>query len=314
MLRIILFLLTLIPWILFWGCGKEQPKSFRFKDTILPSDVSITMALRDEAYRDKIVALAKSKQFQNPEEWYIHEKSSIQEDELNLFYTNYRPDTSLIGDVEAVSSYRKEILHRMAWKKIFDDSGIPYEKFSRKRNSIVKEQVHLESSPYLGPELATLQVIEFTDFQCYYCSKSQSVKKEVLKKYKNIKWYFKHFPLQDIHENAYLAHIGASCAYRTQKEKFWDYYDLLFANHNSLEKKFLLKYAERAGLDVEKWKSCMNDPIEKKKIISEIDSDLLEGRKLGVQGTPVFIVGNRMVKGFHSFSDWQKIIEEEIKE
>ncbi|MCB1178587.1 MAG: thioredoxin domain-containing protein [Leptospiraceae bacterium] len=306
-------LIGLILISLIFNCKDFKSESYKFKDFVLPTDKAISGILKDYIKVEKMNSLARLNGMGSYEELHNQYKAKISEDDLHEFYKNNRPASSLIGDVDALSLYRKEILKRMAWKRIFDESEISYNSQKVKNEEINKFNIDIENSPSTGSELPDLIIIEFTDFQCYYCSLSQDVKRKIMKKYGNIKWVFKHFPLFEIHEKAYLAHIASSCAYRTGKEKFWNYYFTLFKNYKSLDKNNLMKMAEMAGLDVKTWKSCMNDPIEKKRIIAEIDRDIFEGKKVGVEGTPVFIVGTRVVRGYRKFDEFDKIIQEELK-
>lgn len=147
-------------------------------------------------------------------------------------------------------------------------------------------KVATEGSPILGSKTAKVEVEVYEDFQCPFCAKIAPSIHEFAKRFPNdVRIVYKHMPL-DIHDHAKLA-AEASMAAMAQG-KFWEYHDLLFANQQSLERADLEKYAQQAGLDVEKFKKDLDAGVGR----SIITRDSQEGAANGVSGTPsVFING-----------------------
>ncbi len=149
-----------------------------------------------------------------------------------------------------------------------------------------------------GPEDAKVTVVEFSDFECPYCSRAAEVTNQIKAKYNTqIRFIFRQFPLS-FHKNAHLAHQAAMAA--GDQGKFWEYHDKLFANQKALERESLDKYAQELGLNMAKFKADLDNTTFAK----FVDADMALGQKVTVQGTPtMFINGERVANA----SDFEAI-------
>jgi protein-disulfide isomerase len=95
---------------------------------------------------------------------------------------------------------------------------------------------------------------------------------------------FMDFPLP-MHANAQKAAESASCA--NEQGKYWEMQDRLFANQATLGPEAFLKHAEALGLDVARFKQCLDSG----KYAPRIKAATAEGEKAGVTGTPAFLLG-----------------------
>ena len=163
------------------------------------------------------------------------------------------------------------------------------------------------SGPSKGPADAPITIVEFSDYECPYCSRAQDAIKQVFAAYPNkVRLVFKDFPL-DFHENAPKASEAAHCA--DKQGKYWEMHDKLFANQQALGKEALRGYAKAIdGLDVEAWSKCF-DSGEMAKRVSQ---GLAQGRSAGVNGTPAFFVNGILLSGARPFSDFKRIIDSEL--
>ncbi|MEM7183154.1 MAG: thioredoxin domain-containing protein [Spirochaetota bacterium] len=165
-----------------------------------------------------------------------------------------------------------------------------------------------KNNPALGPKDAKVTVIEFSDFECGFCKRSQNVNKALRKKYKGkIRWVFRDYPLP-FHQNAFFAHVAANCA--KKQDKFWDYFNILFQNTGSLQRDNVIRLAGNAGLDDEKFKACLK---EEQTIAQEVQADINDGKRLGVNGTPAFFINGIMVEGAQPLAKFEEIIDKELK-
>lgn len=163
-----------------------------------------------------------------------------------------------------------------------------------------------EHNPTRGPELAPVTLIEYTDFQCPYCGRSQATLEALRERYgKRIRFVFKNLPLP-MHQNSRSAAEAAMCA--KDQGKFWEMHDWLFANHTKLGQENILKQAEKMGLDVEALKKCINDKVHS----SEIDQDVEEAQSFGITGTPGFIINGRLLTGAQPVENFESVINEEL--
>ena len=168
-------------------------------------------------------------------------------------------------------------------------------------------KVEVDKAPRLGGKEPKVTLIEYSDFQCPYCSRAKGTLDELLKIYKdNLEISFKHFPLP-FHNNAMPAAIAAVAA--DQQGKFWPMYDKLFANQQNLEAASLEKYAQEIGLDMAKFKAAIADPKTK----AVVEADMKQANLFGVQGTPSFFVNGRAFSGAYPLESFKMVLDEEMK-
>ncbi|MFC1648010.1 DsbA family protein [Nanoarchaeota archaeon] len=162
-------------------------------------------------------------------------------------------------------------------------------------NPIVQTSVINE--PVKGELSAPITIVEYSDFECPFCSKwVQDVYPGIEKQFIDTgkaAIVFKQFPLTKIHADALDAAIASECA--LIQGKFWEYHDLLFTNQDKLDDEGLVSLAEELELNMVQFNSCFTE----KSTLEEVEADYSEGVQAGVTGTPAFIIGrtNLMVKG-----------------
>jgi len=162
-------------------------------------------------------------------------------------------------------------------------------------------------SPVRGPANAALTLVEFSDFQCPYCSQAVAKLDAVLEAYPGkIKLIFKQFPL-DTHPQASLAAAAALAAH--QQGKFWQMHDALFAHRRELSRPSILTLARGAGLDMKRFEADL-DSAETKKTIAR---DVEDGDRAGVEGTPSVFINGRKYNGSLELPAMRTAIEGELK-
>ncbi len=162
-------------------------------------------------------------------------------------------------------------------------------------------------SPRKGPRAAKVTIVEFSDFQCPFCSRVVPTIKEIVEKYpKDVAIVFMNQPLS-FHPMAMGAAQGFLAA--SKQGKAWEMHDKMFANQQALNPPDLEKYAQELGLNVAKFKKDFADP----KIKEEIAADQKLGSSVGADGTPTFFVNGRLLSGAQPFASFKTIIDEEIK-
>ena len=146
-----------------------------------------------------------------------------------------------------------------------------------------------EDSPVFGnTKDPKLTIVEFTEFQCPYCSRIAPTMKELNQKYPDkIKFVYKHFPLS-FHANAQAA-AAASIAAHNQG-KFWEFRYALAPHSRELSDSMYIAVAKEVGLDIEKFKK---DMVLDSAMMARIDKDFQLGVKVGVQGTPNFYINGK---------------------
>lgn len=140
-----------------------------------------------------------------------------------------------------------------------------------------------------GSPGARVAIIEFSDFQCSYClsyvtQTFPQIDKDYIRSGK-VKYFFRNLPLTDVHPNAFRAAEAASCA--AEQGKFWPAHDRFFANQNMLNPNDWPQHAQALGLDTASFNKCLMSG----KYDEAIDKDIADAQKLGINGTPAFLIG-----------------------
>jgi len=163
------------------------------------------------------------------------------------------------------------------------------------------------TGPVKGAKEAPITIVEFSDFQCPFCSKANAAVDEVMKAYEGkVKLVFRHFPLE-FHKEAPKAAEASLCA--GDQNKFWEMHDKLFANQQALKVDDLKKHATELGLDTARFNECLDSG----KHASTVTKDFEEGKKAGVTGTPAFFINGIALSGAVPAEEFKSIIDAELK-
>lgn len=162
-----------------------------------------------------------------------------------------------------------------------------------------------EAGPSIGAKEATITITEFADYQCPYCREAQGTMKRILQDYgKDVRFVFKHLPL-DMHAQSFASAQAAVCA--GEQGLFWQYSDALFAAE-SLSTEALNSVALKFGLDIAKFQSCLTSERSRAAVLMDVQ----EAKRLGIVGTPTFIINDTLLRGALSFEDFKGMIEREL--
>lgn len=168
--------------------------------------------------------------------------------------------------------------------------------------------VTVGSAPYAGGEDAKVTIVEFSDFQCPFCAKAAQTVKQIKEKYgKKVKVVFKQFPLS-FHSQAKKAAVASLCANEQGRDSFWKLHDEFFSNQASLAPEKIKESAKKLGLDSTKFDKCLDD----NKFIAQVEKDIIQGRDLGVKGTPTFFVNGMIFLDGHDFNKFSEFIDQEL--
>jgi protein-disulfide isomerase len=161
--------------------------------------------------------------------------------------------------------------------------------------------------PVRGPRTAKVTVVEFSDFQCPFCSRVVPTLEQLEKAYpKDLRLAWKHQPLS-FHPNAMPAAEAAEAA--REQGKFWQMHDLMFANQVELSPAKYEEWARKVGLDTGKFKASIESHRNKARI--EQDSQL--GNSVGANGTPTLFVNCRQIVGAQPYERFKQLVDEELR-
>jgi len=184
-------------------------------------------------------------------------------------------------------------------------------------------RISLDDDPMKGDPDAPLTIIEFSDFQCPFCSRFyEQTLSQIEEKYIDtgkVNFVYRDLPLDSLHPNARPAHIAAECA--DEKGKFWEYHDVLFEKQSEWSSLpsadlqiTLTKYATDMGLQSTEFETCLNS----QEIDDEVNNDTLDAAKYAATGTPTFFIGTEKdgfvkMSGAQPFASFQLTIDSQLE-
>jgi Na+/H+ antiporter NhaA len=142
-----------------------------------------------------------------------------------------------------------------------------------------------------GPIEAPVTVVEYGDFECPYCGQAEPVVRELLRDFVDVRYVWRHLPLNDVHPRAQLAAEAAEAA--ADQGAFWEMHDLMLGHQDALRPDDLTNYAEQLGLDVERFSNDLREHVGASRVADDVDSADLSG----VSGTPTFFINGRRHHG-----------------
>ncbi|HVE87842.1 MAG TPA: thioredoxin domain-containing protein [Myxococcales bacterium] len=163
------------------------------------------------------------------------------------------------------------------------------------------------TGPSRGPADAKVTIVEFSDFQCPFCSRAHDTVDEVMRTYAGkVKLVYRQMPLTSLHPNAFKAAEASLCAF--DQGHFWEYHDTLFKNQQQLGVDKLKEYATSLGLDGSKFNQCLDGGDK----ASLVRTDMKDGEGVGVQGTPAFFINGVFLNGAVPIDEFREVIDSEL--
>jgi protein-disulfide isomerase len=177
---------------------------------------------------------------------------------------------------------------------------------SRPEKVYSKDDLLLSNTSVLGSRDSQITLVEFSDFQCPACKMYQPIVDEIVKKYGDkIIFGYRHFPLPQ-HTYGEKAAIAAEAA--AKQGKFWEMYNYLFLNQDTLSDDTVLSGAESIGLDSTLFMNDLKSDYIKEKVLK----DKQDGARLGVNSTPTFYLNGEKLQ-LRTPNDLIKPIEDELQ-
>lgn len=157
-----------------------------------------------------------------------------------------------------------------------------------------------------GNKDGSITVVEYSDFECPFCSRGYSTVKELFKKYPNqVKFVFKHLPLP-FHQHAMISAQYYEAVRLQSEEKAFKFHDEIFENQAKLKegKKFLDSIVVKVGANLNKVQKDIESELVKKRI----QEDMNEASSFNIQGTPGFVINGVPLKGAYPIEYMDGII------
>lgn len=178
------------------------------------------------------------------------------------------------------------------------------------------DKIKTAFEPSMGTPGADVVMVEFSDFECPYCKEEAAMlRQNLLSAYpKQVRLYFKTFPIVSLHPWAKPAAIASKCIFRQQPAAFWDFHDWVFAHQTEISadnlKDKVLDWAKgQKDIDAIQLGQCMDTKATE----AEVDKNLAEGRELQVDRTPTIFVNGRRINSAIDWPSLRSIIDNEIE-
>lgn len=215
--------------------------------------------------------------------------------------------------VTATGSQKENILKK---HQEFKPSEIKKEKISVTQKTPLKDitttssdrimSIDIKNSPALGPENATVTIIEFSDYMCPACKKLHASTSKIRKEYQDrVKWVYKDFPLRQ-HKGADRLAEAARCAW--EQNKFWEFQDELFNAESSLVLSLLPTIAQTLGMNLPQFTKC----VDSRKYMFNVLKDRQDALNANISSTPTLLINGRKLTPIKSEEDFKMRVEEEL--
>jgi protein-disulfide isomerase len=208
--------------------------------------------------------------------------------------------------IEIVNSAAQNAQKRAQEKAMEDET--------KKREDEFKNPIQVtveEGRVIFGNKSAPVTIVEYSDFECPYCTRGQQTIKQVMKEYGDkVRVVFKHLPL-DFHPKALPAAKYFEAIARQSHEKAEKYHDIIFENQGKLKsggEKYLDEVAKKLGVDMKKLSADLKDEA----LMKRIQADMEEAAKHSFSGTPGFVINGVSLRGAYPFEEFKKIIDKHL--
>lgn len=192
-----------------------------------------------------------------------------------------------------------------------------------KKPAFAPTDIQLGEVSYRGEYDAPVTLIEFSDYQCPYCKRhATAVMPPLIKSYVDtgkVRFVMREYPIENLHRRAIPTSEAALCA--GDQGQYWGMHDALFTDQKANTDEDFQQMAASLDLDVAAFSACMNSD----KFMEQIKADMAEGQKLGISGTPSFVLGltdpedpskvhlTKFIRGAQSLQAFSAAIDELVK-
>lgn len=209
--------------------------------------------------------------------------------------------------IEVVNAAAQNAQRKAQQKAMEDETKKRDDEFKNPLSPVVEE-----GRVIFGNASAPVTIVEYSDFECPFCSKGYQTMKQVKAEYGDkVRVVFKHLPL-DFHPKALPAAKYFEALARQGHDKAEKFHDRIFENQGELKSKgddFLKKVAKDLGADMKRLEKDLQDEA----LLKRIEADIEEAKKFNISGTPGFVINGVSLKGAYPIADFKEIIDRHLK-
>ncbi|MEE3326053.1 MAG: thioredoxin domain-containing protein [Myxococcota bacterium] len=260
----------------------------------------------NQIVQDRLVSQAASEAGLSEEEWVAQATAAmpgVTDEEVAAFFEENKSRLGPDPDLGQFQDRIRTFLETKRGDSIYD----PLNESAEVVVVIKRERVQVAAvGASLGPDNAPVTIVEFSDFQCPYCSRVVPTIKKIAAQYPDqVRIVYRHLPLS-FHAQAKLAAQASICA--DQQDQFWPFHDKLFEKQKEMGRENLMAYATELELDMATFESCLDAP----ETVALVDADLAAAAEIGATGTPAFYVNGIMLSGAQPFENFEAVINDEL--
>jgi len=187
---------------------------------------------------------------------------------------------------------------------------------------VVQYQIPVDGFPSLGPQDAPITIVEFSDYQCPYCTRwHEETYSQLMAAYPDkIRFVYRNYPLS-FHQNALLSAQAALCA--GEQNQYWTYHDKLFAEKTlvnnaegtTLDASAYVGFANDLQLDGASFETCLTSGKYAQQVQDDVNfanSLPTENGEPAVGGTPTFFINGKRLVGAYPLSYFTQIIDADL--
>lgn len=225
--------------------------------------------------------------------------------------------TSLEDEIQTLKEGQQQIQKDLAEiKKLLKDGA----RAAPGQQAFKPTDMQLGNVPTMGENDAVVTLIEFSDYQCPFCKRhATTVMNELMESYIDtgkVRFVMREFPIPNLHARAEAASTAALCA--GDQDNYWGMHDALFEDQKANTDEAFHEMAASLELDTTAFDECMSSG----KFDEQISADQLAAQKLGITGTPSFVLGltdpddpskvhlTRYIRGAQPFPTFSAAIDE----
>lgn len=232
----------------------------------------------------------------------------VTEAEVDAFYLKSQKRDPNLASKEAVAerirSYLQARNQQVLLREYYGDLAEKYD--VEIYYEAPRVEIATKGFPSLGPEDGPVTIVEFSDFQCPYCSKVVPSLHKIHEEYPDqVRVVFRQYPLPN-HRHAQKAAEASLCA--QDQGRFWEMHDSLFENQKNLGLDQIKSLAAELDLDEAAFATCLESGVH----ADQIQADLRDGAMAGVSGTPAIFVNGKALGGAVPYEDLVKAVEAEL--
>ena len=156
----------------------------------------------------------------------------------------------------------------------------------------LSEDVDPDRDHIRGSKTGRVTLVEYGDYECPYCGRAEVVVRELLDSFgDDLRYVWRHLPLNDVHVNAQMAAEAAEAA--GGQGAFWEMHDVLLQHPDELTPPDLRRHADELGLDADR----LSDELRRREYAGRVSDDVATADASGVAGTPSFFINGRRHQG-----------------